>query len=378
MAIKNKSGYFALQSFYSKVFLFLNFLAAISIGLAYLSIYISPDKVWFLAFFGLAYPYILIINAFFILVWILSRKLWFLVSVFFILLGCNHFDDFFQFHIFSSEKKLSKPLKIMSYNVRVFDLYNWGKNWSYNKKNRDSIFNLIKQEQPDIICFQEFYSDSLGEFVSPDSMAHFMKAKYYHDHYNVITKKKYRFGIATFSAFPIIGTGEIKFKNTQNSSIYTDLQIGDDTVRIFNCHLESLHFHADDYNFVDSILVPEKEQLNGGKKIYRKLRNAFVKRSHQAGILAKKIKESPYPVFVCGDFNDSPISFAYHQVRGNLEDVFEETGNGIGNTYRGLLTSYRIDFILHSKSIEVADYRTIRVNYSDHYPITSLFQLKKK
>lgn len=378
MGIKNKSKYFSLNHFYSKIFLFVNFIAAISVGLSYLSIYISPEKIWFLAFFGLAYPYILIVNIFFILIWVFKKKLWFLVSLFFILLGCNHFDDFFQIRFFSSETKLTKPFKIMSYNVRIFDLYNWGKNWTYNKKNRDHIFNLIKQEQPDIICFQEFYSDLKGEFVSPDSMTKFMKAKYYHDYYNVITKKNYRFGIATFSTFPIVGKGEIHFNKTKNSSIYTDLKIGEDTVRIFNCHLESLHFHLDDYNFVDSILDPEKEQITGSKKIYRKLKNAFIKRSHQANTLSEKIKESQYPVFVCGDFNDSPISFAYHKVRGNLQDAFEESGNGIGNTYKGLLTSYRIDFILHSNSIKVANYKTIKVNYSDHYPISSLFEINSR
>lgn len=374
---KKIRDYFLLQRFFSKIFLFFNFLAAFSVGLSYLSIYVSPEKAWILAFFGLAYPYILLANLFFIIIWIISRKLWFLLSVSFILLGANHFNDFIQINTFSEKVKLSEPLKIMSYNVRLFDLYNWGKNWSYNKINRNNIYALLKQEQPDIICFQEYFSDSAGNFNSADSIVKFLKAKYYHEHFNVFNKDNC-FGLATFSVFPIVGQNTIKFPKSKNLTIYTDLKVGEDTIRVFNIHLESIHFQKDDYNFVDSILDPEKEQISRSKKIYRKLRSAFKKRSHQADMVAAVIAKSPYPVFACGDFNDSPVSYAYHKVRGSLQDAFEESGNGVGNTYRGLLYSLRIDFILHTNSIKVTGYNTLQVDYSDHYPVSCMFELQKK
>ncbi len=377
MQQEKSNGYFSLKRGYSKIFLFINFLAAMSVGLSYLSIYISPEKAWLLAFFGLAYPYILIVNIFFIIIWIFARKLWFLLSVIFVLLGANHFNDFFQVNLFAKQSKLKAPFKMMSYNVRLFDLYNWGKNWTYNKKNRNLIYQFLQKEQPDIICFQEYFTDTLGKFNLSDSVARYMKAKHYYEYYNV-TNRDHRFGLATFSSFPIVGQGAIRFSKSKNSSIYVDLKIESDTVRVFNIHMESIHFQKDDYNFVDSILNPEKEQISRSKKIYRKLRNAFTKRSHQADMLAESIAKSPYPVFACGDFNDSPISYAYHKVRGSLNDAFEETGSGMGNTYRGELASFRIDFILHSNSIKIADYNTVKVDYSDHYPISCMFELQRK
>ncbi|MBI5219254.1 MAG: endonuclease/exonuclease/phosphatase family protein [Bacteroidia bacterium] len=377
MNLKKYSTYYSLKKFYSKAFLLINIPVAAAVGLSYLSIYISPEKAWYLAFFGLAYPYILIANLFFILIWLLARKIWFMVSLLCIMSGYNHFNDFFQFTIRSDKILKSGSFKVISYNVRLFDLYNWGKNWTYNKKNRNKIFEFIRQEQPEIICFQEFFSDTGGEFISPDTIARFMKAKNYHDYYTA-HNRNHNFGIATFTAYPIVKKGCINFPHTNNICIYTDIKINRDTFRIYNCHLASLHFHATDYNFVDSIFDPDKGQIDKSKKIFRKLKKAFMKRAQQVDIISEEIKKSPYPVIVCGDFNDAPISYAYHKMRGSLSDAFEESGNGTGNTYRGLFISYRIDYILHSKKLKSYNFSISHTDYSDHYPVKCFFEISKK
>jgi endonuclease/exonuclease/phosphatase family metal-dependent hydrolase len=92
-------------------------------------------------------------------------------------------------------------------------------------------------------------------------------------------------------------------------------------------------------------------------------------------ILSAHIRQSPYPTIVCGDFNDTPVSYTYHKMRGKLVDAFIESGSGIGNTYLGNFPSFRIDYIFHSKSFRSCCFRTDRINMSDHYPVMCTLSL---
>ena len=114
--------------------------------------------------------------------------------------------------------------------------------------------------------------------------------------------------------------------------------------------------------------------MNEIKDISHRLKYAFRKRAHQADVLSDHIHTSPYPVIVCGDFNDTPVSYTYHKIRGDLVDAFIESGRGIGNTYSGMFPSYRIDYILHSRNLRSGGFETVRVDYSDHFPVSCLFE----
>jgi endonuclease/exonuclease/phosphatase family metal-dependent hydrolase len=89
------------------------------------------------------------------------------------------------------------------------------------------------------------------------------------------------------------------------------------------------------------------------------------------------IEQSPYPVIICGDFNDTPSSYTYHQLSEGLIDAFKESGNGIGHTYGGALPSFRIDYILHDERFKSTRFNTIRSKFSDHYPITTSLKLQE-
>ena len=120
------------------------------------------------------------------------------------------------------------------------------------------------------------------------------------------------YGIATFSSYPVIGKGIIHFENSYNASINTDVKINGDTLRIFNNHLQSVHLRAKNYSFLDSLrLRYNEQQMEEILDISHRLKDAFVKRSKQADLISGKIAESPYPVIVCGDFNDTPVSYSY-------------------------------------------------------------------
>lgn len=114
--------------------------------------------------------------------------------------------------------------------------------------------------------------------------------------------------------------------------------------------------------------------MNEIKDISYRLKYAFKKRAHQADVLTEHIQSSPYPVIVCGDFNDTPVSYSYRKIRKDLVDAYIKSGRGIGNTYSGVFPSYRIDYILHSRDIQSVGFETIKVNYSDHYPVSCMFE----
>jgi len=360
-----------LKKTFHKIGFILSIIFAVALLLSYLSVYISPEDFAFLAFFGLLFPVFLLANLFFLVSRLLQRKWNFLIPFLTIALGWGHIGNYFQINL-KQECNCDSPnsFKLLSYNVRLFDLYNWIENDS----TKHDILRLVSNEEPDIICFQEFHTKRDDTTSIIGQLLGIPAAKYYHFVYNTISPRRTNSGIATFSKFPIINSGEIRFKNTSNVCIYTDIVIWTDTIRVYNNHLASFHLSYSDYNFIDSIGIKDdsEESIKGVMGISRKLNRGFVMRAQQVNLLAEHIRYSPYPVVVCGDFNDTPVSYTYHKMRKNLKDAFVESGKGIGNTYNYKIP-IRIDYILHDPSLEAFDFRVLHVPLSDHFPVVSRF-----
>lgn len=267
----------------------------------------------------------------------------------------------------------NKTIKIMSYNIRLFDLYNW-KN---NLHERNKIFKLLENENPAILCLQEYYYQNDGKFPTTDTLIKFLSAKNIHASFPVVNKGKYFFGIATLTKFPIINKGKITFEGTSNMSIYTDILLWGDTVRIYNNHLESVRLGKEDYNFISKFdFNLDNKEVKDSKTIIRRLKNAFIKRAKQANVIAKHIAECHFPVIVCGDFNDTPNSYAYKTISNNLIDSYCESGSGIGSTYNGKIPFLRIDYILHSNTFKAYNFNVGKDDLSDHFPVTCLLGIK--
>lgn len=360
-----------------KIMFYVNIFVVVLLLLAYFSTRVSPQKISYLAFFGLAYPYILIANIIFIPYWIFRNFRLTFLSFITILLGYSYVGKYFQIAGKSIGNHQSEYLKVMSYNVKLFDLYNYNKNWTYNFTGRDSIFRFLNQSQPDVLCIQEYFYDSGNNFVTRDSLTKILGTKNYYEYFPFINGK-HHYGIATFSKYPIINSGNIIFKNiTHNSAIFTDIVVKNDTFRIYNVHLQSIKLNKEDFVFTttETDKSGDNELLNSefakdSKKLMAKLKAAYKLRANQAEMVHAHIHQSPYPVIVCGDFNDTPCSYTSRLISKNLTDAFVASGRGFGKTYNGKMPSFRIDYILHDKIFESRGYKTVySMGASDHYPI---------
>lgn len=361
--------------FLRSFFTFISLLASLALLLSAANAYISPAKVSLLAFASFAFPVLWILNLVLFLIWLIKKK-WQAIFLFVTLtVTFNHWSNVFQWNGRQADDAVEKrALSIMSFNVRMFDYYNW-----LGRDNvEQEILMFVQQQSPDILCIQEFFSFN-GEqrFTQNNIIAQLGKYPFHHIEYAKIWRNGRSFGLATFSKYPIVGRDVIKFKNTTNFSIQTDVTVRGTKIRIFNNHLESIRFQTKHLNFIDSInYKSDKEWREGVSNIVHKMNTAFRVRSKQAAVVAKKIQDSPFPVIVCGDFNDTPVSYVYQQIRGKLKDAFVESGKGFGGTYNGPLPSYRIDFIFHSPQFQSFGFMRHKEDLSDHYPISCLIDLK--
>lgn len=347
-----------LKRFFKSISLFFNLIAILGLLFSYLSLIISPASWWVPAFFGLAYPYFLFINILFILFWLFAKTRWAFLSLIAITIGYTHLANYFQL---SGRETDEKGIVICSYNVKNF----YGNANTKRSETAASILEYLQSKKADIICLQEVHftgQNSINRKRKKNKLPDTSHLKYIH-----FSKQG---GPVSYSSYPIINKEEVHFPNSGNMIIVSDIKIKMDTIRLFNCHLESYRFSNSDINSLDSISFDKQEESYEKMKYAgSKLKHAFIKRTEQAETLHQLIKNAPFPVIVCGDFNDTPISYTYHTVSQGLEDAFVNSGKGIGNTYLGKLPSFRIDYIFHSSNYGSYNFHVDRINYSDHYPI---------
>ncbi len=338
------------------------------ITLSYLAQIIKPLHLAFLQIVGLGHLYLLIVNLGFVTFWLIKGSRWAFLSLFFILIGFDNLQSTFQFNFAETQEN---SIKLLSYNVRAFDRYNW----SNTNHAKQKMFDFIQDEQPQIICYQEFFSRQKDGLSTFDTLLLLQKAKNHHLAYYKVPKKLNLTGVAIFSTFPIVKKGKIEY-NGNIFSIFTDLKINNDTLRVYNCHLQSVHFGEDNYNFIDSIEeADQKKVYKGVKNIYGKLISAYEKRLAQAQLLKEHTNSCPHQIILTGDFNDGSNSYVYNFLKENLFDTFEDKAKGFGFSYvRGIL-KFRIDFIFRSQNIYSLNFETRKYNYSDHYPLIYQFSL---
>ncbi|HYG51774.1 MAG TPA: endonuclease/exonuclease/phosphatase family protein [Flavobacteriales bacterium] len=356
----------------NRIILFLNWLAIGSLLVACTSPWVNPETFSIPAFFGLAFPFIFLANVLCLIWWFIFKKFRMLYSGIVLALSFSYWNRSFNFYGDGSEvPPHAESSKIMTYNVRLFDLYNW----IDNNKTKHKIFDFLKREEADIYCFQEFFhQDPPSPFVTRDTLTQFLKAKHYVEAYTHKLIQRQHFGLAIFSVYPVIASGDIKFVNDpNNNAVWADLKRKTDTIRVYNVHLSSLRFQKGDYEAFGQEPGPgQKKKSSNEQRIISRIYNAFLKRVPQTQAVLDHVKKSPYKTIVCGDFNDTPVSYCYGQFSAVLNDAFATAGSGWGSTYTGKLPLLRIDYIWYSDKLKVSAFKTHDISLSDHYPVSCL------
>ena len=239
-------------------------------------------------------------------------------------------------------------LSVLSYNVRLFNKYNWIKSDNIGNK----INSFLISEDPDIICLQEFQDNIINLSNYPYKFK-FSKGS------------NAGYGQAIFSKFPIINRQRIDLASSSNNAIFVDLKINNDTIRLYNIHLQSFSIEKK----IDLSAVNVEEN----KKLVSRISKTFINQSKQVKLLSQSLGNSPYKIVLAGDFNNTAFSYSYRKLIEGLKDSFIEKGNGLGITFNYNFIPLRIDFILVDDYFKVNKFKTYKINFSDHEPIYTEF-----
>ena len=347
-----------------------NAIVALALLMSYLAVHISPETFSLPAFFGLAYPYLLLLNILMVLAWLMLLRWEAVISLVVILAGITHFSNYIKLSKPSGSK--SDTIKVMSYNLHMFN-YQQARGDNQQKK----ILDFLHAQKPDILCVQEYLITGPSE-NKDEAIRDALGGKYYsHIKGRQLSKSRF-YGIATFSRYPIVNRGDIIHPGSFSTlTIFTDVLIGRDTFRIYNNHLQSFLLKKMETNFLNEMTSSEKETMSEVKHISGDLKRGFARRAMQAEAVKNSILKSPYPVIVAGDFNDTPVSYTYRKIRKGLNDSFVSSGYGAGFTYRGNYPPNRIDYILYDDALTSSYFEIMKSRYSDHYPIIAYFRKKR-
>jgi endonuclease/exonuclease/phosphatase family metal-dependent hydrolase len=356
---------------FDKFILCLNGLICLALLISYLAPFVDPQKVWFIPFFGLAYPMLLMATLIMLVYWLL-RKRWLIALIPVLCIACGwsvlNKNIGFRKKAFDSPKvNDTNVIRVMTYNVHSFKRYGA----KHDTSTKHEILEMIKEQKPDIISFQEYFSRKKGPYDMQDSIIKIMGINYYFQ--PLIYNSMEAMGMAVFSKYPVTGHGMINIsdKVTENQCIYFDIKKGKQQFRVYNMHLQSIGFDPEDYKYLNQISQQGKTDMTSTRRLGGKLKSAFIKRSEQVATIKKDMAQCPYPFIICGDFNDTPSSFSVNQMAKGLKNAFCEKGYGFGRTYNGDFPNYQIDYIMTSPQFEITNYYIIEKKLSDHYPVRS-------
>jgi len=362
--------------FFSKIVFLANLCAVAALLLSYLAPVINPQIFWPIAFFGIAYLPILLLNGAFILYWLVRNARYAGISVVAILLGWGTMNKHIGFSKSVPPEAVASRdtgcIRLLTYNVHFFRQFEQN---GTELTIRDEAVRLIDSIGPDVVCIQEYYTRHKG----PHRMA-----KVFSDRigtrYHVVSptaENDYEaYGMAIFSRYPIVASGHLpEHDHGVNRIIYADINKDGRVFRVYNVHLRSFGFQKEDYDFIKQPTKTIEKDAASTKRIGSRLKHAFGARSAQAAALREHSKHCQLPYLIAGDFNDTPLSYAVNQVAAGMRNAFREKGQGWGVTYNGDFPNFQIDYILADKAFKIHRYQIIKEKLSDHYPVWADLQL---
>ena len=334
---------------------------------------ISPEKSVLFSYLGLGFPVFCVLNLCFIVYWLFLREWRFLLVGLCSLLICKAaVSRYFPFHGRVDEIPKENVLKVLTYNVMGFGYK------GHTEESPNPILRYIADSDADIVCLQEYAVGNSKNFLTNQKIAKAFKMYRYRSVFPVGSSGALRFHIAVFSKYPISKSRKIKYDSAFNGSSIHELNIKGKKLTLINNHLESFKLTMEDRSHYSAFIKNLNSETLGGLKssIEQKLGPAFRIRARQAQAVAEEIEkiDSDY-ILVCGDFNDTPVSYAHRTIQGKLKDAYAASGRGVGITYNENFFWFRIDNILHSANMKPINCTVDKVRYSDHYPLWCYFRL---
>lgn len=372
-----------VRTFTKRLCIILNVVIAGLFLIACANAWLHPSKWWFFSLLGLGFPVLLLLSFLFLVFWLIFRSKWAVLSALTLLLGFSGIRVFLGMHFAASSFKPEKEkdaLRIMTWNVHWFDDHN--KKIKEHKDYRKKMIAFIKEQNADVLCFQEFLE--LGKSFAASNTNAIVQLNYPY-YYRVIDYGKaggrFEAGVAIFSRYPIVDTQRVRYPDPANlraaeSLISADLLVNGKKIRIYTTHLQSVLFQKNDYRSLEIIKSADDSMVMASRSIIKKLRMGYAFRGFQADLVRSKLDSCPYPEVICGDFNDVPNSYTYFRIKGDRQDVFVRKGKGIGRSFTAVSPTLRIDYILADKKFDVLQYNRSLVPWSDHYPVVADIKLK--
>lgn len=328
--------------------------------------YIQPTAHPVQSCLGLAFPIFAFINGGFLIFWLTIQRYRTALLPLLGLLCCYPQLQAYLPLNFHTSSLPEGSIKILSYNIMGFD-------GACKKDGKNPILTYLKESNADILCLQEYASDKSSRRLTQKDIERELKDYPYHRINIVGSGNGYSNKIACYSKFPILSTRVLNYPSNYNGSVVYELKLHEDTITLINNHLESNKLTKADKDMYEGILkAPEKEKVRSGVRLLiHKLAEASAIRAPQADTIAREIATSRHPsVIVCGDFNDTPISYTHRVIAQHLQDAFTQSGRGLGVSYNQNKFYFRIDNILISKNLRSYNCTVDRsIKESDHYPI---------
>jgi endonuclease/exonuclease/phosphatase family metal-dependent hydrolase len=344
------------HSFGSVLFTLLAAVAGCGLLLSYLALFFNPTQHPVPMFFGLYYIPILLLNLLLLLIALFRHPRTLLIPVIALLPTLLLADRFVKFG--REEQQLEgSHIKVLSYNLGRYDA--GGKRVTATE-SVSGIKRYLAEQNADVVCLQEFAvkdTTTLSVYLPdyPYRARHLFKGDRY-------------FGNLTLSKYPIREVSSLTFPDSRNLSLVTDIDVNGRTVRVYNCHLES---YSLSFTSLIKRLFHKESFTDEVVQVHERVHEATRRRSAQVDALLQREAESPYPNLVCGDFNDTPVSYTYHRLTKTKKDSFVEAGKGFSGTYSVLWPMLRIDYILLPQEYTADRHQTDRIPWSDHYPVTT-------
>lgn len=338
--------------------------AALMLILSYFAPYVDPNRFWQFGVLGLIFPFMIFVNLFFILLWMLLKPVYASISLITIFLGWNSFSGIIGLKLPTNIQENEQEIRVMTYNIRALSkLVRYPTNNFAQNKEKFAFF-IEENKQPHVMCLQETTIPNIE----------FFKTKL--GYRNIVRHPGPNSKTAILSMYPIENHGLIQFEEGNGSCVWADIELDGNKVRFYSVHLHSntISVQADTLIKVENI--NNEKALKGLNGMFKKYKFASNVRQLQATKLKNHMESSPYPVVLCGDFNDTPQSFIYQILSDGMTDAFKARGIGFGTTWAGNLPGLKIDYILTDANVEVLSNSIYRRKFSDHYPMMTALLFK--